>query len=479
MRKRYLYPLLFLFALSEQAYGQLAVSAESAILTGAGKNSPFWLISNQQGLLSTHKNQGYLRLDGQYRYRINTHADVTVGIDAVGAVHSDRSVYLHQAYLEARYRSLTITVGSKESYAGLLDSRLSSGDLVHSTNAAPIPEVNLAMRHFQPIPLTKGWLQVKGDLAVGRSFDGRYLEKKLHTTLPYVKNTLWHHKSLYLRIGNRSKIPVQLTAGLQHWAQWGGTSTDPMIGKQPSGLKDLWKVFCGQEGGEKATWADMTNVLGNHYGSYDLMISYDSYPIQLSAYHQHYFEDKGGMEWSNGLDGLWGGTITLPRWRNIHKILFEYLTTRNQSGPLHFIDFDHTRHPGRGGGCDNYYNNGEYATGVSYYQHTLGNPFLINPAYTQTLGFSHNRIRTYHVALDGKLSPTVSYTVHVSHTTSWGRMEWPIVEPVHLTAIGLGFQYELRKNPAWQLEASTGYDVGQLIGDSWGMELRIRWRLPK
>lgn len=459
------------------AQGMLDIQVESAILSGTGAQSPFWLISNQYGLLATTRNQAYLRAEGEYTYTINRHAEIAVGLDGVAAIHSDRSAYLRQAYVETCYRSLTLTVGAKCHYAGLLNPQLSAGDLVHSTNAAPIPEINLAMRGFQPIPLTKGWVKLKGDIAVGRSFDSDYLRHHVQAQTAYVEKLLWHHKSLYLRIGKRSTFPLLLTLGVQHWAQWGGTSTNPAIGKQPSSLKDLWKVFCGSEGGEGATWSDAVNVLGNHFGSYDLQLSYDSHPVQLTAYHQHYFEDKGGMEWSNGMDGLWGGTITLPRWRYIHTLLVEYLTTRNQSGPMHFIDFDHDKHPGRGGGCDNYYNNGEYATGVSYYQHTLGNPLLINPGYSQTLGFRHNRIRAYHFAIDGQLHPTVRYTLHFSHSTSWGQMEYPILHPAHLTAVGLTCSYDLRKHPAWQVEASTGCDWGTLLGNNWGAQLRVRWKL--
>lgn len=476
MHKKLLFTLLYLVT-ATTAHSQLSLTAESAVLAGTGSHSPFWLISNQQGLLTTQKNQGYLRLSGTYRQTLSRRATLTIGLDAVAAAHSDRTAYLQQAYVEGSYRALTLTIGARAHYAGLLDATMSSGDLVHSLNAAPLPEINLALRSFQPVPLTQGWIQVKGDIAVGRSFDAHYLAKRVKADRPYVQNSLWHHKSIYLRIGKRTQIPIQFTIGMQHWAQWGGESTDPAIGQQPHRLKDLFKVFCGQGGGDGATWSDATNVLGNHYGSYDLQLSYDSYPIKLTAYHQHYFEDKGGMAWNNGLDGLWGGTITLPRWRYLKTLLFEYLTTRNQSGPLHFIEFDHTQRPGRGGGCDNYYNNGEYATGVSYYQRTLGNPLLINPAYNQTLGFAHNRIRAYHIALNGRLNPTVGYVVHFSHTTSWGRMEYPNLHPAKLTAIGIKCQYDLRKNPAWQVEAGTGCDFGTLLGDSWGMHIVVRWQL--
>ena len=43
--------------------------------------------------------------------------------------------------------------------------------MVLSPNARPIPEIKLSMPEFTIVPLTKGWMQVKGDFAVGKSFD--------------------------------------------------------------------------------------------------------------------------------------------------------------------------------------------------------------------------------------------------------------------------------------------------------------------
>ena len=42
-----------------------------------------------------------------------------------------------------RYRKFTLSIGSKEREPFMLDRRLSSGDLLFSTNARPIPEVRL------------------------------------------------------------------------------------------------------------------------------------------------------------------------------------------------------------------------------------------------------------------------------------------------------------------------------------------------
>ena len=144
---------------------------------------------------------------------------------------------------------MLLSVGSKERYNSLWDRWLSSGDIVQSANARPIPEVNISIPEFTVVPLTKGWMQVKGDFAVGRSFDKDYLANFTNNKQTYVDNVLWHHKSLFVQIKDtRNDFPLSGVIGVQHWAQWGGTSTNPKIGKQPQSIKDLIRVICGSEG---------------------------------------------------------------------------------------------------------------------------------------------------------------------------------------------------------------------------------------
>ncbi|UKI47211.1 MAG: capsule assembly Wzi family protein [Phocaeicola vulgatus] len=106
---------------------------------------------------------------------------------------------------------------------------------------------------------------------------------------------------------------------------------------------------------------------------------------QVSAYYQHFFEDKSGMIFVNNTDGLWGGQLDLPKFPWLRKVVVEYLVTRDQSGQFHFIDFDHDLHPGVGGGGDDYYNNGEYTTGASYFNRAIGSPLIPSPSITRTV----------------------------------------------------------------------------------------------
>lgn len=322
-------------------------------------------------------------------------------------------------------------------------------------------------------------MQVKGDFAVGRSFDKDYLANFTNNKQTYVDNVLWHHKSLFVQIKDtRNDFPLSGVIGVQHWAQWGGTSTNPKIGKQPQSIKDLIRVICGSEGGGDATVSDQINVLGNHYGSYDFKLAFTQPNWQVSAYYQHFFEDKSGMIFVNNTDGLWGGQLDLPKFPWLRKVVVEYLVTRNQSGQFHFIDFDHDLHPGVGGGGDDYYNNGEYTTGASYFNRAIGSPLITSPEYNEagSLGFKNNRVRDWHFGAEGAISSQVSYRVLVTVMNSWGRHATPFLSKKRGASGLLDISYQHPRLSGWEFTGSLAADAGSMFGDNFGFSLKVAKR---
>ena len=322
-------------------------------------------------------------------------------------------------------------------------------------------------------------MQVKGDFAVGRSFDKDYLANFTNNKQTYVDNVLWHHKSLFVQIKDtRNDFPLSGVIGVQHWAQWGGTSTNPKIGKQPQSIKDLIRVICGSEGGGDATVSDQINVLGNHYGSYDFKLAFTQPNWQVSAYYQHFFEDKSGMIFVNNTDGLWGGQLDLPKFPWLRKVVVEYLVTRDQSGQFHFIDFDHDLHPGVGGGGDDYYNNGEYTTGASYFNRAIGSPLITSPEYNEagSLGFKNNRVRDWHFGAEGAISSRVSYRVLVTVMNSWGRHVTPFLSKKRGASGLLDISYQHPRLSGWEFTGSLAADAGSMFGDNFGFSLKVAKR---
>ena len=445
----------------------------------SGDNAPFWMVSNRYGIVPLEANNGYLNAGVVHNQTFGKGFRWGAGLDVVAAVPRHRNFFIQQIYAELGYKCLLLSVGSKERYNSLWDRWLSSGDIVQSANARPIPEVNISIPEFTVVPLTKGWMQVKGDFAVGRSFDKDYLANFTNNKQTYVDNVLWHHKSLFVQIKDtRNDFPLSGVIGVQHWAQWGGTSTNPKIGKQPQSIKDLIRVICGSEGGGDATVSDQINVLGNHYGSYDFKLAFTQPNWQVSAYYQHFFEDKSGMIFVNNTDGLWGGQLDLPKFPWLRKVVVEYLVTRDQSGQFHFIDFDHDLHPGVGGGGDDYYNNGEYTTGASYFNRAIGSPLIPSPEYNEngSLGFKNNRVRDWHFGAEGAISSQVSYRVLVTVMNSWGRHATPFLSKKRGASGLLDISYQHPRLSGWEFTGSLAADAGSMFGDNFGFSLKVAKR---
>jgi hypothetical protein len=467
------------FAQSDDVSNALAYRVEAFGSAASGDNTPFWLISNRYGVVPLDAGNGYLKAGAFRNGSFAKNFYWGAGLDMVATVPRYRNVYIQQLYAEIGFQALLVSIGSKERYTSLWDKRLSSGDMILSPNARPIPEINLSFPQFTVIPYTKGWLQVKGDFAVGRSFDTAYLENFANEKQSYNKKTLWHHKSAYFRIKDtENNFPLFLSLGLQHWAQWGGESTNASISRQPQSLKDFVRIVFGKEGGKGSTLSDQINVLGNHYGSYDFKLSFTQVDWAAHAYHQRYFEDKSGTEFQNGNDGLWGLQVDLKAFPWIRKVVIEYLETRNQTGPFHFIEFDHDLHPGIGGGADNYYNNGEYTTGVSYFNRGLGSPLLPSPEYNTdgSLGFLNNRVSVRYIGIEGSITPLIDYRILLSDMRSWGRHGCPFLERKDSTSGLLEVSYRHPKLSGWLFTGSFAADRGAVYTKSIGFGLAVSKR---
>ncbi len=262
---------------------------------------------------------------------------------------------------------------------------------------------------------------------------------------------------------------------MQHWAQWGGTSTNERIGKQPQSLKDFIRIVFFKEGGSEATTSDQINVLGNHYGSYDFKFTYQKEDWSASFYHQRYFDDKSGVTFVNQWDGLWGAEVVLNKTPWIKKIILEHLETRHQSGAFHFIGFDHDKHYGVGGGNDNYYNNGEYISGVSYFNRSLGSPLLKSPEYNEdgSLGFKCNRVNNWHLGAQGEISSYVNYRFLFTVMNNWGTHYKPYLTKKTGTSGLIEISYQPPRLKGWIFTGAVANDSGTVFDNGIGFSLSI------
>ena len=165
-----------------QTQSPIAEQATSYEVTGfgsaaTGDRTPFWQVSNQQAKVPLESGNGYLSGALYHRQAWSNGWHWGAGMEVIAAAPRDLDVYLQQLYAEVGYRCLQLSIGSKARRNDFVDARLSTGDMAYSGNASPIPEVNISIPHFTVVPWTKGWLQLKGDFAVGRSFDKGTVER--------------------------------------------------------------------------------------------------------------------------------------------------------------------------------------------------------------------------------------------------------------------------------------------------------------
>ena len=157
-------------ALAATAAGyEVWYSAQAILNAGKGGFAPYYVASNQHGLV-TQGRGALLRLSAERGMNLDDRFSYGFGADVVGGYgsgidylrwndgalrphleHPSR-VWLQQLYGEVKWRGVFLSAGLKERSSALLDSRLSSGDLVESGNARPIPEVRAGFIDFQDIP---------------------------------------------------------------------------------------------------------------------------------------------------------------------------------------------------------------------------------------------------------------------------------------------------------------------------------------
>ena len=85
----------------------------------------------------------------------------------------------------------------------MLNPTLSSGGLTSGMNARPIPQVRFEVPDFWTIPGTGNWLALRGYIGYGMYTDNKWQRDFVGGTKSiYSKNSLYHTKAGFLRIGN-------------------------------------------------------------------------------------------------------------------------------------------------------------------------------------------------------------------------------------------------------------------------------------
>jgi hypothetical protein len=430
-------------------------------LNSTGTYSPFWMQSNNYGLILEQPHSIYFNL-GLSKEMQHSQSLIDYGFKINASIQSDyKYIYIlaHEYYANARLSVFGLSLGAKKEHYGNQDSTLSTGGFLFSKNARPMPKIWAGIENFTPIPFTKGYIEIKGGLSHGWFENNRYVDK-----------ALLHHKYAYLRLGG--KLPVRIQYGLDHVAQWGGISPD--YGIQPSGFTDFKRIFFAQEGSSAAVDIDQINTLGNHIISQSMKLELTLNEFDIDAYWQNLSED-GPIRplWNsmNKSDGIWGVSLKNKQFTYIQGILYEYINTTDQSGPFHDKDgivF---------GGDDSYFNNGIYKSGWSYHTRTIGTALILSPLYNSNgiLQTNNNRIQAHHFGIEGRFGIT-NYRALATFNKSYGTYGLAIYPAKTLNSIFVELTRPIFNKTGIEAKLNLSADYGSFYGNTFGVLVGLRKR---
>ncbi len=476
------------------------IELQSTISKG---NTPLWLNANKYGLSSLENANGYMRAgvfrplktDSARRWGIGYGADIAVPYNFTS------NFVVQQAFVEARWLHGVLTAGSKEYPMELKNNSLSSGSQTFGINARPVPQVRLALPEYWTLPFAKGWLHLKGHVAFGRMTDDNWQHDFTGKKSKYADDVLYHSKAGYIKIGNENAFcPFSIELGLEMASTFGGTSYRPgangeMIAvKNSSGLKAYWNAFV--PGGADAGETTYQNSEGNQVGSWVLRLNWDADYWKIGVYADKYFEDHSAMfqldydgygsgeEWQvkkkrkyllyDFKDIMLGAELNIKRDGWINDVVFEYIYSEYQSGPVYH---DHTSTiSDHIGGKDNFYNHGIY-TGWQHWGQVMGNPLYRSPIYNNdgTISVEDNRFMAFHLGIDGRPADNFTYKLLASYQEGLGTYDNPYRKKRHNISLLLEGAYSFKGKilKGWNLKGGYGMDMGGILGHNYGFQLTV------
>ena len=498
---RLILPVL-LFTLPAQAqkneWGKIKYELQTEIVASKGKHAPFWLASNRHGMSSLKNNNANITA-GIFRDFDNKRGFTwAYGAEIAGAWNYTAPSYIQQLYADIKYNCWELSIGSKERYSENKHKTLSGGGLTFSPNARPIPQVRFGINEYTPVNwLFKGWIEVKGHISYGRQTDDRFQRTHMTSAMHgsrYVDKVLFHEKSAFLKIGKRAKSRFSVEMGLEMYTQFGGRIWEKRDGEYilkhdlPHTYKEYLKAFIPMAGGSESTEMDQTNVNGNVLGSWHLALNYQTENWHVRAYYEHYYEDHSGLlgfdyhynrdgkkeliTYLPWRDGLYGLELTFPKNRIISTFVYEFITSRDQSGPI--LQNPAGDMMGQAGGKDWYYTHSYYQS----WQHwgmAICNPHILSPLYNDqpNMTMPYSRIRSHHIGFDGEPCEFIDYRIMGSWSRHWGSYEDPLPESLTQLSIMGEATFAPQKWNGWKFTGAIAYDHSKLIGNNIGGMLTV------
>lgn len=479
---------------NENEWSKIRYELQTDVVASVGKHAPFWFVSNRHGLSSLENNNANLSV-GLFRdFDKKKGFTWAYGAEFAGAWNYTSPFIVQQLYADVKYNCWELSVGSKEYWSEGKHRTLSGGGLTFAPNARPIPQVRFGINEYTTVPWWfNGWVKVKGHFSYGRYTDDEFQKNFTNGAAgtSYTTGILFHEKTAFLRVANPSGKGLGWESGLEMYTKFGGNlyAQGKFQRAFPATFMEYIKAFIPMAGGEAAPDEEKVNINGNVLGSWHAILDYTADDWKLRAYYEHFFEDHSqlfGVSWVSDregvtrflsyhpwLDGLWGVELELPKGKWLRGLVVEYITSRDQSGPI--LHNTNGNFKEQISGFDYYYNH-YFFQSWQHWGMAVCNPHFLSPKYNDngSLTMPNTRIRSFHVGMEGVLCKEWEYRLMGSYSRHWGSFVDPLVNPENLTSTMLEVVYTPSRWTGCQFVGTIAADYSNLIGNNVGGMVTFR-----
>lgn len=450
---------------SQNLFSNTKYQLEAGTYLSTARDTPFWLRSNQNGIVPissptltfrgyAHKDYDSTKDDNQKLKKFG----YGYGLGAVANIGKQSGLLLPEAYLKIRFNSFEFYGGRRREIMGLVDTTLTSGSYIWSGNALPIPKIQISIPNYKQ--LGKSPIFVKGGISHGWFGDQGY-----------VRSHYLHQKWLYARVGRESSN-FKFYAGFNHQAQWGGVtdaeynklSKDgklapyPLYSFQFVLIPFLQKII--QPDANKLPIYDTELAIGNHLGSYDLGFELNKTNLNLLFYKQQPYDFARSIYRLNNIeDGLYGLSLSLKNKKHLQKILLEYLFTTSQ-GLYRFGQYRTSNYVE----FDNYFAHGQYNR-WAYNSFIIGTPFIL----ANDTRVYNNRVKAFSTYIKGQLGVN-SYLLGGSFSSNLG-VYGSILNETQFSG-KFCVTFPLKNNS--HLYCQSAFDIGSIYPNNIGLSIFYR-----
>lgn len=399
--------------------------------------NPFWFYINSDGQFGAATQfSGLGELKGIYS--ISEYASLEAGAVLFYRNEVADEFQRRDLYLEFKNKWLKVTVGSKRAEINAQGLSVTNKNFLYSGNARPLAGILFGANN--PLKISETF-----------SLDWGIAHYQLNDDR-YVDDVRVHYKKLGLV--TKFNESHQLTAQIQHFAQWAGTS--PVFGGLPDDFSAFIDVFFANKSPEINVEGEILNAVGNHLGSFLLDNEFKTAVGDFSIYHEHPFEDGSGTRWANFPDGVWGIHFKPANRKVFSGLLYEYITTNDQSAS-------------NVSGVDNYFSNSVYRSGWSYEGNIIGMPLILIDnsivINNQNSPIISNREHVHHFGFIGTVKK-VDWMLKSTFVTHLGSFVNPFDPEIDLWHNYASFSYSTEKHGTFKLFG--GLDSGKSIDTTAG-----------